>query len=178
MRSIAILASLVLLSCSSNSGPPTTGNPKTPVKHGLTLFLTAEIQGTTEPCGCTADPLGDLARTAQLIAQARSQGPVLVFDGGSTLYSQKRLSDTSRPQEQLKSALIEKSLGEIIKVDAMGLGPYDLADGAAKVRPARQAANFSANGVALEAPKVLEAGGIKVGVFGLVSQAALAGIDG
>lgn len=174
MRSIAILAAALLLSCSSNSGSSNTENPKTPVKHGLTLFLTAEIQGTTEPCGCTADPLGDLARTAQLIAEARSQGPVLVFDGGSTLYTQVKVSDTSHSQEQMKSALIEKTLVEVLRVDAIGLGPYDLGEGVAKVRPARQAANLpSDSGIALAAPKVLDAGGMKVGVFGLVSPTAL-----
>ena len=35
----------------------------------LTIFYTAEVHGTLEPCGCTSDPLGDVARYAALVAR-------------------------------------------------------------------------------------------------------------
>jgi Cytochrome c554 and c-prime len=44
------------------------------------LVATAEVKGTTEPCGCTSDPLGDVARTVTL-----AQGGLLV-DAGRLLY--------------------------------------------------------------------------------------------
>jgi hypothetical protein len=171
-------ATLVLLgACSSGSGSsskPTSEEPKPQQKPGLTLFFSAELKGTTEPCGCTSDPLGDLARTSQIIADAKAQGPVIVFDGGSTLYTEVKLSDKILAQEQLKSNLIVKTYQDYINVAAMGLGPYDLAEGAAKVRPARHAVNLAADtGIALAAPKVIEAGGMKVGVFGVVSPLAM-----
>ena len=40
----------------------------------LTIFYTAETHGTLEPCGCTSDPLGDIARYATLVREARKQG--------------------------------------------------------------------------------------------------------
>ncbi len=181
MRYIASFATPIalalLLSCSSGSTTHTTEQPKTPVKHGLTVFLSSEIKGTTEPCGCTADPLGDLARTAGLIADARAEGPVLVFDGGSTLYSQIKITPSALPQEQLKAALIEKTFKGTIHVDAMALGPYDLAEGVGKVRPPRHAVNLAPDSaLSIEAPKVIEQGGMKLGVFGVVSPSAMQGL--
>lgn len=171
----AILAACGL-ACSSKSGSKTQETPPAPSsvqdKPSLTLFLTAEMKGSIEPCGCTADPLGDLARTAELVSKA--PGAVLFFDGGSTLYSDTQLSASSLTQEQLKSDLIEASFQKHLSVAAIGLGPYDLAEGVARVRPARQAVNVPADaGIALEAPKLIDANGTKVGVFGVVSPSLL-----
>ncbi|MGZ3428785.1 MAG: hypothetical protein ACXVCV_19160, partial [Polyangia bacterium] len=54
----------------------------------------------------------------------------------------------------------------------MGLGGEDLAAGAARVKPARQACN--ARGMALEAPRVETIDGVKIGVFGVVSPGRIA----
>lgn len=180
MRSLLFLTLAVFGACSSNSGTSsnsTTEPSKAPAKPGLTIFLAAELKGTTEPCGCTSDPLGDLARTSQIIAEARRQGPVIVLDGGSTLYTQVKVADNVLAQEQLKSNLIESTYRDYINVAAMGLGPYDLGEGPGKVRPARHAVNLNPeSGVALESPKVLDSGGTKVGVFGVVSPTAMQGV--
>ncbi len=188
MRHVAVsaIAALFFLSllgaCSSNSsnGPSPKPTPVEPVakpKPDLTIFLTAEMKGSTEPCGCTSDPLGDLARTTQLVADARAAGPVLVFDGGSTLYSEVKLSESARAQELLKSKLIATALSNDLKTDAVGLGPYDFGGGAAAVTPPRHAINIASDsGVPTKAPEVIDAGGIKVGVFGVVSQDALSGV--
>jgi hypothetical protein len=177
MLPLASAALALLGACSSGSGSsskPVSEEPKPKQKPGLTIFFSAELQGTTEPCGCTSDPLGDLARTSQIIADARSQGPVIVLDGGSTLYTQVKLNDKILAQEQLKSNLIVRTFDDYINVAAMGLGPYDLGEGAAKVRPARHAVNLAPDtGIALAAPAVIDAGGMKVGVFGVVSPAAM-----
>ncbi len=178
---LALLASMIPASaCSSGSGSAPKAapeKPKTHLKPGLTIFFLAELKGTTEPCGCTSDPLGDLARTAQKIADARAQGPVIVMDGGSTLYTSVKLSEKTLAQEELKSDLIVQTYRDYINVGAMGFGPYDLGEGAARVRPARHAVNLASDaGVALEAPKIIEAGGTKVGVFGVVSPNAMSGV--
>ena len=41
----------------------------------LTIFYTAEVHGTPEPCGCTSDPLGDVARYAALVRTAARRRP-------------------------------------------------------------------------------------------------------
>ena len=95
-RRVGLLTALTAAACCSKSEVKATGNaPATdpvtapvPGKPTLSVFALAEVRGQIGPCGCTTDPLGDISRTAQLIAQARAAGPVLVVDAGSLLYSQ------------------------------------------------------------------------------------------
>src|ERR1700760_504157 len=77
-----------------------------PTKPTFTLFALAELRGQIGPCGCTSDPLGDISRTVEVVDQARSQGPVLVVDAGSTLYSQSPVPSHLEAQEELKADLI------------------------------------------------------------------------
>jgi hypothetical protein len=165
---VGIMAAASLAACSgrgARTGASTTGTQ-------LTVFALGELRGQIEPCGCTTDPLGDLARTAELIAQARTRGPVLVVDAGSLLYSQPVVAEQARPQEELKADLLATIYRDRLAVAAVGLGPHDLAGGPGKTRLPRQAANVPATaGVALEAPKVIEVGAERVGVFGVVDPA-------
>jgi hypothetical protein len=55
---LAVLAGLILLPALSPCAPAVRAAPE----RRLTLFYTAEIHGALEPCGCTSDPLGDVAR--------------------------------------------------------------------------------------------------------------------
>ena len=43
-----------------------------PRERRAVIFYTAQTQGTLEPCGCTSDPLGDIARVTALV---RGTGP-------------------------------------------------------------------------------------------------------
>lgn len=170
----AVLATLALggASCSGR-GKQKPAAPGTTV----TLFALAELRGQIEPCGCTTDPLGDLARTAQLVAEARAKGPTVVVDAGSLLYSQPVIADQARPQEELKADLLARLYQGELGVAAVGLGPHDLAGGKDKLRLPRHAANVAADaGLSLEAPEVIDAGGIKLGVFGVVDPARLPGV--
>jgi hypothetical protein len=142
----------------------------------LILFLTTELKGSVEPCGCTTDPLGDLARTAALVKGARRPGgpPVVHLDGGSTLFSEKTLQPHRRPQERLRAALLVRTLRDTLQTAAVGLGPYDLSDGVAQVALPRQVANLApASGVPLAPPRLIDAGTGKIGVFGVVAPAAV-----
>src|SRR4051812_18514630 len=57
-----------------------------PAERRATIFYTGGIQGTLEPCGCTSDPLGDVARMTGVIRRARKEGPVLLVDAGNLTY--------------------------------------------------------------------------------------------
>ena len=173
--STAVLASLVLglLSCSASSKQKSTN-----VERSFTLIALAEVRGTIEPCGCNSDPLGDIARTTELVTQLRAQGKsVLVIDGGSLLYTQAQVPDHLMAQESLRSDLIAQVYKSDLQTAAVGLGPHDFGAGIDNVRPARQAANVAADsGVPIEPPKIVEISGIKVGVFGVVAPQALAAV--
>lgn len=60
-----------------------------PKNHSNTLLFTTRLQGYVEPCGCTADPLGGIARLATLVGQY--PGATFV-DAGDLLFDPKQPS--------------------------------------------------------------------------------------
>lgn len=171
------IAVLVACSASSNKKSPETGQRAA----DISILVTADLRGTTEPCGCNSDPHGDLARTAAVLADLRASGrPTLYMDGGSTLYSELKPQPHLVAQEALKAKLLVNTLTAELGMAAIGLGPFDLAAGPGEVRPPRHAANLGADsGVALTPPSVIRVGDRAIGVFGVVSPSALSpfGID-
>ena len=164
------------LGCSSK--PPATGSAATKPQT-LRLFFTTELRGTIEPCGCNSDPLGDLARTAALVTSARAEtsgsNRVVFIDGGSTLYSQLKSTPTLAEQERIKADLLAKLLPQTLGVTAFGLGPYDLAAGKQRAMLRRAAANVpTTQGIDVEGARIIDVDGVKIGVFGVVSPAAIA----
>ena len=61
-----------------------------PGSAALTVFYTGGVHGTLEPCGCTSDPLGDVARYAALVRTAARSGPTLLVDGGGIVVPRER----------------------------------------------------------------------------------------
>jgi hypothetical protein len=170
---LAISAACLALGCTGakpGGGGGTSGDR-------FVLFATTEVEGTIEPCGCTSDPMGDIARYAALVEATRREGvPVVVVDGGSLLYTQKTLAPAATAQEQLKASLLVSLFGQPLGAAAIGLGPHDLALGPSAVKPPRQALNLGAEAhVALAPPALVDAGAVRVGIFGVVSPAAVSG---
>jgi hypothetical protein len=157
----ALLVTALLAGCSAEAATPRKGTR-------ISLFFISELKGTLEPCGCTSDPLGDISRTARQILGA--DRPAALFDGGSTMY----LDDPVPPEKKAQAELTADAIARILptlRLAAAGLGPYDLAG----VRFPRQAANVTA-GAPVEPPKIVDVGGVKVGVFGVVAPAAVPGV--
>jgi hypothetical protein len=162
------------------------GDPA-PARPAFTLFAVAEVRGQIGPCGCTTDPLGDLSRTAQLVASARAAGPVLFVDAGSLLYAHTPTPPQLALQEELKADLLAQTYQKTLLADAVGLGPADLPSGAASLdhlRLARLVANASptgtsgAPGAGISGPsRLIEVGGAKAGVLAVIAPGAVAGIS-
>lgn len=170
---------LCVLACSS-SRPGPVPDPAS-ARPSFTIFALAETRGQIGPCGCTTDPLGDLSRTAAMIAEARKAGPVLVVDAGGLLYTQAKLSGAFTAQEELKAGLLVDAYQRSLQVAAIGLGANDLSNGPAAVRPPRHAVNLApaAAGqpaVPLEAPKIVTLGSAKVGIFGVIAKDTALGL--
>jgi hypothetical protein len=143
----------------------------------FTLFALAEVRGQIGPCGCTSDPLGDIARTAQLVVAARAAGPVLVVDAGSLLYSQSPVPAQLAAQEELKADLLRDVYKDDLQVAAVGLGPADLANGADAIRLPREVANLAPGAtIPIDPPKLVQVGDAKVGVFGVIAHGAIVGL--
>ncbi len=137
-----------------------------------TVFYTGGVHGAIEPCGCTSDPLGDVARMTGVVrraaAAARKAGSgVLLVDAGNLLYPVDDVSPRRREAADLRAAFLA---GEFQKLPFGGsaLGDADLSGGIAQVRPPRLAANVEAAGAPfLTGSYVTEIGGIKIGLLGV-----------
>ena len=92
----------------------------------------------------------------------------LVVDAGSLLYSQSPVPPHLDQQEELKADLLRSIYQKDLEVGAIGLGPADLAKGSVAVRMPRQVVNTDDPTIPTEAPKVVQLGSSKVGVFGVV----------
>ena len=170
-----VLAVVVAAAC-CNKGDITTPNGANgsagsaiPGKPSFTVFALAEVRGQIGPCGCTSDPLGDIARTTQLIEDARKAGPVIVVDAGSLLYSQNPVPAHLDAQEELKADLLATIYKKQLDVAAVGLGPADSAKGPGKERFARVESNVT-DRYETKPAQITQVGEAKVGVFGVIAE--------
>ena len=174
-RGIAALALVAAAACCSKSEVKEGGggpDPKPAPKPSFTLFALAEMRGQIGPCGCTSDPLGDISRTVKLVDEVREKGPVLVVDAGSLLYSQNPIPPHLAAQEELKADLLTSIYRNQLQA-YVGLGPADLVNGPKSVRFPRLAVNVPDPAIPLRPPAVLDVGGAKVGVFGVLGTGAV-----
>ena len=144
-----------------------------PDERRFTLFYTAEVHGTLEPCGCTSDPLGDVARYASVVRAARKQsGDILLVDAGGLSFPEGGSGSRERAGNELRAAFLETELGKLGLV-APGLADTDIAPGPLHlVTPPRMAVNLKFAAGVKTAPSVLRTiGGIKIGVLGVVDPA-------
>jgi cytochrome c5 len=176
VRRVGLLAALLATACCSKSDVKSGGTgsaPAPPPPPTFTIMALAEVRGQIGPCGCTTDPLGDIARTTQLVADARRAGPTLMLDAGSLLYSKIPIPELQKTQDDLKADLLGTIYKTQLRADAVGVGPADLAYGpTGDLKIPRT--TVSLDGKNLDMTKLLDAGGVKVGVFGVIAEGAIA----
>ncbi|MEO6776382.1 MAG: multiheme c-type cytochrome [Kofleriaceae bacterium] len=173
MASPGIWVALILAAacCHRDDVRPAAHDTSVPTRPSFTIFALAEVRGQIGPCGCTSDPLGDISRTTELVAQARKAGPVVVVDAGSLLYSQNPVPAHLVAQEDLKADLLATIYTKQLEATAVGLGPADTAMGPAKERFPRVESNVTA-GYATKPPQIAVVGGQRIGVFGVIAEDA------
>lgn len=139
----------------------------------LLLVTSDDVAGKTSPCGCHT-PKGGLARRAAFLDSVRAvREHVLVLDAGDFF----PLTDDEREAAPFMLAAMAK-----LGTDAAGVGVNELRYGYAFAREHARSAGVplvSANVVrfadgqpAFEGWRMLESGGVQVGVFGLLSETA------
>ncbi|HVR64120.1 MAG TPA: hypothetical protein VMU50_19610, partial [Polyangia bacterium] len=162
----ALIAGLCLRGHALGDSPAAAGA----AERRLAIFYTAEIHGTLEPCGCTSDPLGDIARYAALVRAARARGTAtLLVDAGGMLYGEGGISAKERPADDLRARFLADELGKL-GLRAAALAETDLVAGAGAVQPPRLASNLGAS-AALAPAHVETIGDIKVGLLGVADPA-------
>ncbi len=141
------------------------------------VFYTAETHGTLEPCGCTSDPLGDFARVTALVRKAAgAKKNTLLVDAGGLSFPVGDIAPSRREAARLKARFLADQMAKLPSA-GFALGANDLALGPAAVAPKRLAVNL-ADAPFVEPSRLVEVGGIKVGVLGVVDAetAAKAGV--
>ena len=184
MRRVFLFSLIVLSQAAAVVAPPTTertaGPPAgerrgvaapAPAERRAVVFYTGAVQGTLEPCGCTSDPLGDIARMTGLVRRAqRESRAVLLVDAGNLSYPTTELPARRREAADLHADFLARELAKLPFAGA-ALGEADLARGPDKVQPMRLAANLT--GVPfVDQARVRVLGGIRLGVFGLADPEA------
>lgn len=160
------------------SAPPAAG-PPAPVsavplgRPALSLFVTGQVHNATEPCGCTSEPLGDVAR---LVRMMKGLGwPAQLLDAGGLRYSGEVLAAERLRQDRLKADFLEQTFRGLRAV--MGIQPEDLYGGLEELRGDigwRVAANLG--GLPLRPGALVIVGGVRVGVLGIAAPPSLPGI--
>jgi hypothetical protein len=111
--------------------PPPRFVPK-PKGKRITLLYTSSVQGYVAPCGCTAEPLGGVARLAAAVdeAVAKHEGQVLFVDAGDLLF--EKLDDSAPADACQAGARHEVLLSTYARkgLAATTLGPLDDVRGA------------------------------------------------
>ncbi|HET6346424.1 MAG TPA: hypothetical protein VFH51_15940, partial [Myxococcota bacterium] len=100
---------LALVACKRPSAPP-----------GATLVLLSELQGVTEPCGCTSRPLGGLDRAAGAIEALAQKGATGLFVVGNTFFTDPAPKAEWIRHERDKGAVIA---GLLARLAPLGVRP-------------------------------------------------------
>jgi hypothetical protein len=149
--------------------PPTLPDAVAAAERRATIFYTGSVRAALEPCGCTSDPLGDVARMTNLVRQAGKPSDVLLVDAGDLIYPGSEVPARLAEGADLRAAFLATELARL-PFGGSALGELDLARGPERVRPARLAANVSGAPVVVPSP-VRAVGGIRIGLLGLADPA-------
>src|SRR5579863_1259693 len=114
MRTPLLAATLALVVTCAGTSPAAQG-PGPVGERRLTVFYTGDVHGTLEPCGCTSDPLGDVARYAALVRVSARSTPTLLVDGGGLSFP-----ESASAKEKAANELRARFLGKTLE----GLGPF------------------------------------------------------
>ena len=140
-----------------------------PRERRAVVFYTAQTQGALEPCGCTSDPLGDIARVTALVRSAKPAGAALLVDAGNLTYPAGEIPSRKQEAADLVASFLAQEMTRL-PFGGSALGATDLVRGVAKIQPRRLAANLDSLPF-VEPSRVRLVGGITFGVFGLVDPA-------
>lgn len=169
LRAALPLGAALALSAAVAAPALVRGAPKSsPGERRLTVFYTGGVHGTLEPCGCTSDPLGDVARYAALVKSAARATPVLLVDGGALSFPESS-SAREKGANELRARFLGKTLPGLGPF-AAGLADTDLGLPHGELAPRRLAVNFTKS-PAIAASELKTIGDVRVGVFGVADPA-------
>ena len=123
-------ALLAAIAVSGTAASPAAGRRPAAVPDHVTLVYAADVAGYLEPCGCSQDQRGGLARAAAALARIRAEGQPVLFVGGGDLLFESAPSAESRAQDLLKARAVAQAFRKM-GLAATVAGERDLFAGAA-----------------------------------------------
>lgn len=95
---------------------------------GVILVHTNDVLGEIEPCGCRSNPLGGMARKAQLVKSLGPASSLLQLDAGDLLFPSNTLPEMLRAQSLLQARFLLRSM-DMLGHDAVVPGEKEFALG-------------------------------------------------
>jgi len=155
--------------------------PQRPDTPSLTVLFTGTLLGKAEPCGCFTGDFGGLVRISQYVSQTKlqSEQPVLYFDLGDLFFDKSQLNNLELLQFPLKAHMMAEALTQA-GCDAWCPGDYDFSNGLPLLQELNEATPYpfllanvkdaKTGKPVFERWTTIAAGGLKVGVFGLLGR--------
>jgi 2',3'-cyclic-nucleotide 2'-phosphodiesterase (5'-nucleotidase family) len=169
---------------------PAIPDPLPPRGKQITLLYSSNLSGDYEQCGCPVHPLGGIARRATVIDRARAEADgALVLDGGDLFLPNPGSYRDGKPPDagevERRGRLLAAAYG---RIGTTGLvpGERDLALGVPLLRRLAKQAGipllasnlYGRDGKRLfEAGRIVDAGGVAIGVFGVTAAPTPADTD-
>ena len=155
----------------STPPPPVAIAPTSdPNEKVVQLLVASRLYNTLEACGCSSEPLGDVARLAALVKSSHA----LLLDAGALRYDEVATPVDKFPQARQKADFLESTWGTLGAITM--LQPEDLRghpDGSELVGHQRLASNVSGLPAgSLIGESVRTVLGVKIGVLGLANPEA------
>lgn len=167
-----------LASCRQAAPPTAEKKPlaqnAAPAPAAISLFITGQLQNTTEPCGCSSKPLGDVARIAALLHTAGERG--LLLDAGNLRYKALPVSAEQQAQARLKADFLEQTWQSLHAVTLLQPGDLSGKDGFAELfGSVRLLSNVSlaglnSKGAELKTEVVRKIANVPIGILGIADS--------
>ena len=163
-----------------DGAPPV--QPTVPDDEKIAVFYTSGIIGELDDCGCRRNPMGGLARRVAYIEEHRKDyKDAIVLDAGGLL-SQSPRGQVERPGEVEARAEVFFAAMKANGLAAFNVGVHDLAlkpDALNKLSERHGVPLVSSNLIDATSGKpvfpthhLVEAGGVKIGILGLVAASS------
>lgn len=180
---LALAAALALgtaaaFSCSVTNGqgnpPAASSAPEVKAEPpSVRLYLMSNVAGAIEPCGCSKDQLGGADHFAAYVnAQRASVKDAVILGAGPLFFQDPTLKGDEGTQARWRADALAQA-AKRLGVAAWAPGANDFAAGSEELTRLAQASGVSFLGANLKssapitASKVLDVGGIKIGVIGV-----------
>lgn len=165
---------------------PGTIQPQSPGPEAPAVFFLSGLKGYLEPCGCSAEILlGGIERITGYVDAARKLYPATtMLDGGDMLFEFAKIGEHEVAQVKAKAEVIvaaQKRLQTQVTVPGeldFVLGPAYYLEKIKEAGVQPIAANLKIDGATLDAGRILQVGGIKLGVVGAADPALYEGLQG